>query len=222
MTDDHQQSNQIEQVPAVSGHLYVLQEYGLQPHIETAFETQGRNLADIKIRQPGCLFVRSHKDVEITAQRVSFELWQGRVFLIKALLSLPADAVSESVPQIFLRLAQHMPGSSHNGKAAQVGQIVSLRHFFLKVDTERLFEQLWTASAHHEARQTSCLYKRLYRDLEQPTHYVSYSLWPDRAAPLAAAQEHSHYQSQHTPYPLTSPVLRSTLEVTANLIRKRP
>ena len=217
MTDD-----QIEQIPAASGHLYVLQEYRLQPDSETAFETQWRHLAEAKMRQSGCLFVRWHKDMETARRSVTFDLWQGRVSLIAARRDLPADPPSESVQNTFLRLARHVPGSWRNGRAAQVGHIVSLRHFFLKVGTEDAFEHLWTASARHEARQTTCLYKRLYRDLNLPTHYVSYSLWPDRDALLAAAQEHSHYQRQHTPYPLSSPVLRTTLEVAANLSRHSP
>ncbi|MEP7287946.1 MAG: antibiotic biosynthesis monooxygenase [Chloroflexota bacterium] len=215
MADKRELLNRIERIPAAPGQLFVLREYNSS---DAAFEPRWYAFAALQIAQRGCRFVRLHRDLEQPSQLVTFDLWQSRRALVTALQTLPDKPIVSGVAhQTFLRLAQHVSGSRQNDNVAKVGQVVSLRHFWLKVGSERQFERLWTESAKHESQQAGCLHKRLYRDLNLPTHYVSYSLWANRAAPDEAASQHAHYQSQHTPYPLTSPVRRATLDVIATL-----
>ena len=119
------------------------------------------------------------------------------------------------VHQTFTEPVRFIRGASGDVYHAAPGQVVTMRHFYLKVGQEPLFERLWNQSALAESTAPDCLYKRLDRDLNLPTYYVSYSLWNDPAAPVAAANQHSHWQADHEPYPLASAVIREMLAVVA-------
>jgi quinol monooxygenase YgiN len=164
--------------------------------------------------------MRLHRDTENPTHYVSYALWKSRRTLIDAIRALPDEPAYPIIgePHLnYVRTAIHVRGSQADTTLAALGQVASLRGFYLKVRSEPRFEQLWSTSARSEAHQRGCLYKRLHRDLNLPTHYVSYSLWANSAAPDEAASKHAHWQGQHEPYPLASPVVRMILEVRENL-----
>ena len=167
------------------------------------------------------MFLRLHRDAENTARFVTYDLWKSRLALTAAIRRLADESafpLNGVTHQTFVRLIDHVRGQSRNSEAAEPGQVATVRHFYLKVHSEPEFESLWRTSARNEAMQPGCLYKRLHRDLNLPTHYISYSLWANRDAPNEAANQHAHYQAEHAPYPLASPVIRSTLVVRAHIV----
>lgn len=215
--------NRVERVPASPGELIVLQTYNVTAGSEANFELQWKSFSAREIMQEGCQVLRLHRDVDNPARYVSYSLWESRLALIGAVRALepsePDYPLTGEVHESYVRLKEHIPGSLRRSEDVTIGQIVSLRHFYLKVRSESEFERLWTQSAQHEARQAKCLYKRLHRNLNLPTHYVSYSLWSDRSAPDEAAHQHTEYQAHNKPYPLSRPVTRLTLEIIANIWR---
>lgn len=220
MADERELQNRIERVPAAPDQLFVLRAYNVQPGSEMSFEALWRDFAARVIQQPGCLFLRLHRDVEKPTRFLVYEWWRSRLALIGAMHrsgDLPAYPLAGHVHEDFVRHSKGVAGSARDLRSALPGQVVTVRHFYLKVDTEPIFERLWAQSAQAEARRAGVLYKRLHRDLNLPTHYVSYSLWTDRAAPDEAAHDHAHWQAEHEPYPLASPVVRETLEVRAQI-----
>jgi len=216
MLDAREIENRIERIPAAPRRLLVLSEYSLAPGNQETFEAEWRESATLRLRQNGCIFLRIHQDIDNTARFASYDFWESRSALISAVRNL-ADEIAYPLPgvahQTYVYLVDHVRGQSRKGDFAAPGQFATLRHFYLKVRSESEFETLWRTSARAEAVQRGCLYKRLHRDLNLPTHYISYSLWADREAPDEAAHQHAHYQSEHPPYPLAAPVVRSTLEI---------
>jgi quinol monooxygenase YgiN len=220
MADERELQNRVERVPAAPNQLFVLRTYNVQPGSEEGFGSLWRDFAAKMIQQPGCLFLRLHCDLERPARFLTYELWQSRLALIGAIRrsgDQPAYPLVGHVHEDFVRHSKGVAGSERDLHSALPGQIVTVRRFYLKVNTEPIFERLWAQSAQAEARRTGSLYKHLHRDLNLPTHYVSYSLWADRAAPEEAAHDHAHWQAEHEPYPLASPVVRETLEVRAQI-----
>jgi quinol monooxygenase YgiN len=211
--------NRVERVPASPDEIIVLQTYNVQAGSETAFETQWHTFSAQEAAQDGCRRLRLHRDVDNPTRYVSYSAWESRLALIGAIRALgtvqPEYPLSGEIQQSFIRLKEHVPGRLRHNIDVTPGQIVSLRHFYLKVRSESTFERLWTQSAQHEVRQSKCLYKRLHRNLNMPTHYVSYSLWTDRSALDEAAHQHGEYQKHNRPYPLSKPVIRLTLEIVA-------
>jgi heme-degrading monooxygenase HmoA len=209
--------NRVERVPASPDEMIVLQTYNVQAGSETAFETQWRIFSVQESAQEGCQMLRLHRDLDNPTRYVSYSVWESRLALIGAIRALgtmqPEYPLSGEVQQSFIRLKEHAPGQLRRNIDVVPGQIVSLRHFYLKVKSEGEFQRLWTQSAQHEARQPKCLYKRLHRNLNLPTHYISYSLWTDRSAPDEAAHQHGEYQKHNKAYPLSKPVIRLTLEI---------
>lgn len=215
-------ANRIARIPAAPGALHVIREYRLQANAAD-FEAQWKALARQISQKPGCAFVRLHRDSEETGHYLSDEAWRARQYLVTALSITDSSAGADlSLPGqsslTFVQLKRHIPGAQSNSVWAAPGQVASVRIFSIKVGAEGQFERLWTQSARAEAHQTGCLFKRLYADLNLPTRYVSYSLWADTAAPEQAASNHTHWQKQHPPYPLGSPVNRAYYEVRANII----
>jgi heme-degrading monooxygenase HmoA len=220
MLDEREIENRIERVPAAPDRLLVLSEYAITAGNQDAFEAQWRESALSQSQQAGYIFLRLHRDAENPARFVTYDLWKSRSALITAIRSLADETtnpLSRTTHQTFVRLIDHVRSQSRKGETAESGQVATVRHFYLKVHSEPEFERLWRTSARNEAVQPGCLYKRLHRDLNLPTHYVSYSLWANREAPDEAANQHAHYQAEHSPYPLASPVTRSTLEVRAHI-----
>jgi quinol monooxygenase YgiN len=209
--------NRIERVPATPGELIVLQTYNVQDASASAFETQWKTYSAQEITQEGCRLVRLHRDIDTPSRYVAYSVWESRLGMIGAMRVLvstqPEYPLSGEMQQSFIRLKQHIAGRSRWTADMLPGKIVSLRHFYLKVRSEGEFERLWNQSAQHEVRQPRCLYKRLHRNLNLPTHYVSYSLWSDRGAPDEAAHHHAEYQTHNKPYPLSRPVTRLTVEI---------
>jgi len=220
MVDERELENMVERVPAAPDQIIVLRSYTVQTGNEPVFEVMWREFADGQSKHDGCLLQRLHRDLESSSHFVAYEVWRSRLALIGAIRhtqEFPAYPLAGSVHQTFVRLAAHISGHLRDAHQAQSGQVASVRRFYLKVNSEPTFEHLWTQSAQAEARRDDCLYKRLHRDLNLPTHYVSYSLWMHPQAVDEAAHNHTHWQSTHEPYPLASPVIRQTLEVRANI-----
>lgn len=220
MVDERELENRVERVPAAPDRIFVLRSYTVQPGNESVFEVTWREFAVEQAKQDGCLLQRLHRDLEAPSHFVAYEVWHSRLALIGAIRhtqGLPAYPLAGPVHQTFVRLAAHIPGQLRDAHHAQPGQVVSVRRFYLKVNSEPAFERLWIQSAQAEAGRDDCLYKRLHRDLNLPAHYVSYSLWAHPQAVDEAAHNHAHWQATHEPYPLASPVIRQTLEVRANL-----
>jgi quinol monooxygenase YgiN len=223
MLDERELENLIERVPAAPDRIVALRSYAVQPGSESTFEAMWREYATEQLKQDECLFQRLHSDLEHPSHLVVYEVWPSRLALIGAIRNtpeLPAYPLAGSVHQTFVRLTKHVPGQLRDANHAQPGQVVSVRRFYLKVNSESTFERLWIQSAQAESRRDDCLYKRLHRDLNLPTHYVSYSLWAHYEAVDEAAHNHAHWQAAHEPYPLASPVVRQTLEVCANVRRE--
>ncbi|HLY27485.1 MAG TPA: antibiotic biosynthesis monooxygenase family protein, partial [Aggregatilineales bacterium] len=204
-----------------------LREYRLQANVVADFEPQWGSVARQIAGRAGCAFVRLHRDNVNAGHYLGDEAWRTRQNLIAALSTTDDPAGSPgsgdlSLPGqsslIFVQLKRHIPGAQSDIVQAASGQVASVRVFSIKVGAEGQFERLWTQSAQAEAHQIGCLFKRLYADLNLPTRYVSYSLWADATAPEEAASKHTHWQKQHPPYPLGSPVIRAYYEVRANVI----
>jgi quinol monooxygenase YgiN len=207
MLDERELHNRIERVPAAPDRLLAIRTF-----TGSDFASRWEEYAAAQVKQDGCLFLRLHRDLEKTGQYVTWDLWKSRYRLIEAIRAMPFSDDPEH--ETFVRVITHVPGTLSKPQQAKAGQVASVRHFYLKVGTEPQFEQLWAQSARAEARQA--LYKRLHRDLNLATHYVSYSLWTDQAALEAAASGHAHWQEEHEPYPLASAVVRQVLEVLSN------
>jgi heme-degrading monooxygenase HmoA len=219
--DERELINRIERVPAAPDRIVEMQDYTLQPGSEDVFEALWRDFAAELSHQPGCILLRLHRDIEKPSHYVSYGLWESRRTLVDSIRSMPeapAYPISGEPHLTYVRAVIHVWGSQLNSNHAAPGQIASLRGFYLKVQSEPHFEQLWRTSARAEAHQQGCLYKRLHRDLNLPTHYVSYSLWADSDAPEQAASKHADWQGQYEPYPLASSVVRMMLEVRGNYI----
>ncbi len=220
MIDERELENMIERVPAAPDRLYVIRSYPARPGAEAEFEVLWGGFAARQAQQDGCIFTRLHRDVEKPSSFVSYELWKSRLALtraIRAMADVPAYPVGGRVHETYMRLCSHIAGRLRDADHAAVRQVASVRHFYLKVGSEPQFERLWAQSAQRESGQEGCLYKRLHRDLNLPTHYVSYSLWESQAASDHATSQHVHWQADHEPYPLASPVIREMLEVRAQV-----
>ena len=223
MLDERELIDRIERIPAAPDHIAEMRDYTVQSGNEDSFETLWHAFAAEQSQQPRCIFLRLHRNTEQPLHYVTYNLWRSRralVDTIRAMPEEPAYAITGEAHLTYVRMALHVRGSQANANIATSGQVASLRGFYLKVRSEPRFERLWGTSARSESRQQGCLYKRLHRDLNLPTHYVSYSLWADAAAPEEAASKHTHWQGQHEPYPLASPVVRTILEVRGNYIGK--
>lgn len=219
MTDERELINRIDRVPAAPDHIAEMRDYNVEAGSEGDFEKLWHAFAAEQSQQPGCVFLRLHRDLEKPSHYVTYNLWKSRQALIDAIRALPEEPtypLTGEVHLTYMRTAIHVRGSQTNANIAMPGQVASLRGFYLKVRSEPRFEQLWGTSARSESHQKGCLYKRLHRDLNLPTHYVSYSLWTNATAPEEAASKHAHWQGQHEPYPLASPVVRMILEVRGN------
>ncbi len=220
--------SRIERVPAVPGALHVLREYKLQAAPKSDFEQQWTTFARKVASQSGCTFVRLHcnlhHDLSEPSHYLSDEAWQSRSALIRAqsnFQNAPGDSDFPNMGRTsltYVQLVRHISGRQADVRSIQPGQVVSYRVFSVKVGFGGQFERLWTQSAKAEVHQEGCLFKRLYRDLNLPTRYVSYSLWATAAAPEEAAAKHTHWQSQHPPYPLASAVMRAYLEIKENVV----
>jgi quinol monooxygenase YgiN len=224
MIDEREFENLIERVPAAPDRLFVIRTYPGRPGSEPEFEALWGGVAVEQAAKDGCIFQRLHRDAEKPAQFVSYDLWKSRQALINAIRSTANSTtfpVAGRVHETYARLSIHVRGHLRDANQAHAGQVASVRHFYLKVNSEPDFERLWTQSAQSEAVQDGCLYKRLHRDLNLPTHYVSYSLWTSQAASDYAASQHAHWQDEHEPYPLASPVIREMLEVRAQVMAER-
>jgi quinol monooxygenase YgiN len=220
MVDERGLENMIERVPAAPDRIIALRSYTVQPGSESAFEAMWREFVAEQSKDAGFLLQRLHRDLEHPSHFVAYEVWPSRLALIGALRNtteFPAYPLAGSVHQTFVRLTKHVPGQLRDANYAQAGQVVSIRRFYLKVNSQPIFERLWVQSAQAEVHREGCLYKRLHRDLNLPTHYVSYSLWAHPDAVDEAAHNHAHWQAAHEPYPLSSPVVRQTLEVRTNI-----
>jgi quinol monooxygenase YgiN len=223
MQEQRELINRIERIPAAPDYIAEMQDYTVQSGNEDDFEKLWHGFAATQSQQPGCIFLRLHRDMERPSHYVAYSLWKSRRALVDAIRELPEEPVYPITGEphlTFVRTVMHIRGSQTNANTAAPGQVASLRGFYLKVRSEPRFEQLWRTSARSEAHQHGCLYKRLHLDLNLPTHYVSYSLWADATAPEEAASKHAHWQGQHEPYPLASPVVRMILEVRGNYIGK--
>ncbi len=224
MIDERDLENLIERVPAAPDRLFVIRTFSVQAGGEPQFEALWGGFAAEQAGKNGCVFQRLHRIVEKPSQFVSYDLWKSRQALIGAMRAtthIPAYPLSGRVHETYARLSTDVRGHLRDVNHAAPGQVASVRHFYLKVGSEPHFEQLWTQSAQAESVQEGCLYKRLHRDLNLPTHYVSYSLWTSQAASEHAASQHSHWQGEHDPYPLASPVIREMLEVRAQVMAER-
>jgi quinol monooxygenase YgiN len=211
--------NRVERIPATPDRLYVLNIYAIRSGAESEFESSWRNFAAHRLSQSGCEAIKLHHDLEKPSQYMCYDLWQDRKSLVAAIRTLGTETTyptSSPTRQTFVQLVDHV-GSTNQAIATTIGQVATLRIFSLKVKSEPQFERLWAASARHEIKQNGCLYKKLHRDLNLPTRYVSYSLWANSSASDEAASQHDHYQRNNTPYPLATPVIRSKLKVIASL-----
>lgn len=221
MVDERELTDRIERVPAAPDHIAEMQDYTVQPGSEDNFEALWHDFAAELSHQHGCILLRLHCDTEKPSHYVTYTLWESHWALVDSIRSMPEAPVypiSGEPHLTYVRTVIHVRGSQLNPNHAASGQVASLRGFYLKVRSEPRFERLWRTSARAEAHQRGCLYKRLHRDLNLPTHYISYSLWADSDAPEQAASKHAHWQGQHEPYPLASPVVRMMLEVRGNYI----
>ncbi len=224
MIDERELENMIERVPAVPDRLFVMRTYSVQPGSEPEFEALWGGFATERAVLDGCVFQRLHRNAEKPSQFVNYDLWRSREALIGAIRStanFPAFPLAGRVHETYVRLSNHVRGQLRDANRATPGQVASVRHFYLKVGSEPQFERLWTQSAQAESVQDGCLYKRLHRDLNLPTHYVSYSLWTSQAASDYAASQHTPWQGEHEPYPLASPVIREMLEVRAQVMAEQ-
>ncbi len=213
MIDERDRENMIERVPAAPDRLFVIRSYAVQPGSESTFESRWRAFAAGQVGQRGCLFQRLHRDVEKTGHYVTYDLWQSQSALIEAIRNTaetPNYPIAGSVRQTFVRLISEVAGQRRDTTRAKAGQAASVRHFYTKVMQEPIFERLWTQSAQNESGH---LFKCLHRDLNYPQHYVSYSLWPSVEASDQASSQHPHWQAEHEPYPLVSPVIKEMLVV---------
>jgi len=224
MLDKRELLNRIERIPAAPDRIVEVQDFSVQPDSADKFETLWHEIVSRQALQPGCSFLRLHRDTETPSHYVAYNLWDSRRALVAGIRPMPEEPaypISGETHLTYARTAVHVRGLQGDPNHAKPGQIASLRGFYLKVRSEQRFEQLWTTSARAESHQPDCLYKRLHRDLNLPTHYISYSLWADNDAPEHAANQHAHWQGQHEPYPLASPVVRMILEVRGNYSGKK-
>lgn len=212
MLDERELQDRIHRIAAAPDHLTVIHTYSA----DSAFESRWREAAAALVSQMGYEFARLHRDSENEPQIVSLEQWKSRLALIDSLSSV-GDPLPHAKHEQFVRLISNIRGAQRRTTTAKPGQAASLRHFYLKVGSEPRFEQLWIESAREEARRPDCLYKRLYRDLNLPTHYVSYTLWTTLDALEHAAANHPHWQAAHEPYPLASNITRLNMEVIAQI-----
>ena len=219
MLDERELENRIERIPAAPGQIVVLQSFSIQPESESAFEALWHDFGVILAAQPGCRLLRLHRDLEVPARFMSFEIWDSRRALVGAIrgVEAPDYPTAGHAREVYVQQSKYVAGSVRDFASAAPGQVVTVRHFYLKVGTVQVFERLWTQSAQSEANRPGSMYKRLHRDLNLPTHYVSYSLWENRSAPEEAAHDHAHWQADHEPYPLASPVIREALEIQAQV-----
>jgi quinol monooxygenase YgiN len=220
MIDERELENRIERIPAAPDRLFVVRHFAVSD--QAAFESQWRDYAALQAAQDGCIFQRLHHDLEKSGHYMTYDLWWSRLALIGALRNTTAHReFIEPASQSFIGLVNTIPGQLRNGQGVQTGRAITVRHFRLKVGAEQEFERLWSESARSEARQTACLAKLLHHHLNLPTYYISYSVWTNAAASEHAASQHTHWQTDHKPYPLATPVVRELYEVRANLISQQ-
>ena len=210
MRDERDIENRVERVPASPGSLVALREFFVRSSSEGTFETTWREYAAQQIAQSGCQMLRLHHDSQKADRFISFEHWKSAANLTATIRRLGEDIeFSGDSHQLFLRPKVQIMGAADR----LAGQFATVRRYYLKVGSEGEFESLWRESARQEARQADCIYKHLYRDLNLPTLYISYSLWVSASAPDEAASKHAHYQQQHKLYPLVRAVTPEKLEL---------
>src|SRR5258708_16752044 len=118
MLDEREIENRIERVPSAQDRLLMLSEYAVTAGNQAAFEAQWRELALPQSQKPGCIFLRLHRDAEILARFVTYDLWKSRSALIAAIHKI-ADDSTNPLPsvthQTFVRLIHHVRGQSRKG-----------------------------------------------------------------------------------------------------------
>jgi len=213
MIDERELENMIERVPAAPDRLFVIRSYSIQPGSESTFESLWRSFANTQGAHKGCIFQRLHRDLDKTGHYVTYDLWQSQSDLVEAIRNtaeMPEYPTAGSVRQTFVRLISEVTGLRRDTIHTKAGQVATVRHFYVRVLQEPIFERLWTQSAQNESGH---IFKRLHRDLNYAQHYMSYSLWPSAEASNHVSSDHAHWQAEHEPYPLVSPVIKEMLEV---------
>src|SRR5436190_18928124 len=156
MLNEHELLNRIERIPAAPDRIAEVQDFSVQPDNADKFESLWHEIASQQVLQPGCLFLRLHRDTEKPSHYVGYNLWDSRRVLVNAIRAMPdepAYPVSGEAHLTYVRTAIHVRGSQANPNDAKPGQIASLRGFYLKVRSEPRFERLWATSARAESHQ---------------------------------------------------------------------
>src|SRR5215468_4196689 len=91
MPDERELLDRIESIPAAPDRIAEVRDYTVQAGSEDKFEALWRNFATELARQPGCIFLRLHRDTEKPTHYVIYNLWESCRALIDAIRALPEE-----------------------------------------------------------------------------------------------------------------------------------